>query len=155
MKITFGKFKGWETEDLARAGNTGRKYLRWGADNLKSPKWAREFERVLTSSPLDAKYDIDLMAQAIVIDAPDISIEESYIIAREEFGHSSYVEEQYKQYIAQQDAAVSKWAQIMGIEESKLRALGKRFENSWWELSPSNFSSKQMFENFQKFMEEY
>lgn len=36
MILNFGKFKGWSTEDLAKAGNCGRNYLSWCADNLKN-----------------------------------------------------------------------------------------------------------------------
>ena len=41
--LTFGKFKNWTPAELAQAGTSGRQYLSWGANNLKSPQWQGAF----------------------------------------------------------------------------------------------------------------
>lgn len=42
--LTFGKYSGWTPADLAKAGSSGRSYLSWGANNLKSPQWRQVFQ---------------------------------------------------------------------------------------------------------------
>jgi len=81
MEITFGKFRGWQTMDLAKAGQVGRDYLSWGAENLRSPKWRKEFQDALDATQ---EIDVRLTANAIMIDAPDLPCDDADIIARDE-----------------------------------------------------------------------
>jgi len=64
MKLTFGKWQGWNTEDMARTFEA-RGYLEWGKENLKSPKWRKECERVLKIT----NYDEELSIKAIMHEA--------------------------------------------------------------------------------------
>lgn len=79
-KLTFGKFNGWDTEKLAQTSE-GRDYLEWGAENLRSPKWRKEFQRVLDNFSAS---DIDIMAEAkaILANSPDIGWDEAETVAR-------------------------------------------------------------------------
>jgi len=151
MKITFGKFKGWETEDLARAGAKGRDYLHWGLFRFTDPKWLKEFRRVLD---LPIEYNFKLMVQAIVADTPDITSEEACMIAHEELEYTNYVDEEYEDFLNQQET-ISKWAKTIGVSEKKLRTLHDKFKDSWHLLPATMFSSDEMYENFCKFMEEF
>lgn len=72
MKITFGKWQGWDTNKLAKSGSFGRTYLEWGAEDLKSPKWQNEFKRALTENQV---MDKNAIAQAIRQDYPDLVAE--------------------------------------------------------------------------------
>lgn len=47
MQISFGKWQGWDTDKLARAGSFGRDYLTWGSQELQNRKWKLEFKRAL------------------------------------------------------------------------------------------------------------
>ena len=75
MEVTFGKFKGWQPEALAKTLD-GRNYLDWAADNLDSPKWRKEFKRVLS---LDFAYDFALSIKATMTANPDLSYEDAEI----------------------------------------------------------------------------
>lgn len=47
--IGFGKYSGHNTDVLAKSPD-GRNYLAWGVENLKSPKWRKEFKRALSEN---------------------------------------------------------------------------------------------------------
>lgn len=81
MKITFGKFNGWDTEALAKT-TEGRNYLSWGASKLDSPKWRDEFQRALNTVSLD-QIDIGLEAEAIMQGDPQIDPASAYRYAEE------------------------------------------------------------------------
>lgn len=72
MKLTFGKWEGWDTNRLAKSGSFGRSYLEWGAENLQSPKWRKEVQRALDANQV---MDKDAIAQAIRQDYPDLVAE--------------------------------------------------------------------------------
>ncbi len=80
MRVTFGKWNGWDTEELAKTPQ-GRSYLEWGSENLKSPKWRKEFDRVLSEV---SGYDLNLSTQAEITANPDVSPEEIEIWLSEE-----------------------------------------------------------------------
>lgn len=69
MKITFGKWQGWDTDELAKSGSFGRPYLEWGAEELKSPKWGKEFQRALSDNQV---MDKSAIARAIRQGYPDL-----------------------------------------------------------------------------------
>lgn len=73
-KLTFGKFSGVDTMELAAGGDTGRDYLEWGAENLKSPKWRQLFDEALVAN---VAYDMEAEARLIVRDQGDISFDEA------------------------------------------------------------------------------
>ena len=70
MKLTFGKFNGWNLSDLART-TAGRRYLVWAADGLRSPKWRDACSAALRSVPTnEVDADINLSARAIQANDP-------------------------------------------------------------------------------------
>ncbi len=79
MKVTFGKWNGWDTDNLAKAGMAGRSYLEWGSENLESPKWRTEFKRALADNTTS---DLHLVASAAA-KADGITYEEAYEWAEE------------------------------------------------------------------------
>lgn len=62
MILTFGKFRGWDICDLAKAGEIGQNYLSWCVNNLKSPKWRNECDRALEIND----FDFDLAVKAVI-----------------------------------------------------------------------------------------
>jgi hypothetical protein len=88
MIITFGKYKGYDTEKLAQFSE-GRKYLKWGMDNLSSPQWQKEFKRVLE---LPLIIDIEAEAQSIMSGDAQIEPRDAYNLADE------YAEQTKKEY---------------------------------------------------------
>lgn len=92
VKITFGKWQGWDTDELAKSGSFGRPYLEWGAEELKSPKWRKEFQRALSDNQV---MDKNAIAKAIRQDYPDLVAELDQAIEIElgEWGQLQEVEE--------------------------------------------------------------
>lgn len=80
--ITFGKFQGWEPDKLAKT-TEGRSYLEWGADNLRSPKWRKEFQTALDTVSLD-EIDLDLETQAIMASDPQVDYQTAHYAAQEQ-----------------------------------------------------------------------
>lgn len=80
-KLTFGKWQGWDTKDLAKFSD-GRSYLEWGIVKLESPKWRQEFQAALDAvSP--AEIDLELEAQSIMRDDCQIDANDAYILAQD------------------------------------------------------------------------
>lgn len=153
MKLTFGKYKGMNTEDLARAGDEARGYLVWCVENLRSPKWRQECERALS---LKAEQDVELTARATTRANPDIGITEARYLAREEVAQERELAKMFDAVEAKETEIARKWSGIIGQPEAKLRAIGKRYEFSEWDRLPaSRFSNRQAFEGFGKFMAEW
>lgn len=151
MQITFGKYQGWDTEDLAKAGEAGRSYLNWGADNLRSPKWRKEFSRALAISAREQ--DEWLTASAIVQDCPDIGYEDAHMAAREEI---AFRQEWEREEIALENAqrpVLEQWAPILGVTIPKARSIAMKHEVDYQKLPASRFSSVQKHKAFLAFME--
>lgn len=150
MKLTFGKFKGWATSDLARAGSTGRGYLAWGAENLRSPKWREEFQRAL-GAPTDQ--DLHLTALALSQGEDDLSYDEAMIFARDEAEEAK----EHGRFSAALDQAqaevLAEWAGKLGQGEDRLRALAGRLEFvDLAEVPVSRFSSPAAKVRFGEFL---
>lgn len=151
QQITFGKFQGWTPLELAQAGEVGRGYLSWGADNLKSPQWRRAFEEALHAQ---VGPDVALMARAIMKDANDLSHEEAMSLAQDELAQDEEIKAFLGALDARQTAVVTHWAQVMGTRPEKLRGLARRYEWSEWEQLPVHqFSSPAMHQHFLAFMQ--
>ena len=69
VTLTFGKYKGWKLEDLARAGSYGREYLRWGSYNLSNRAWRKRFAKALEIEGINAA----LVAKAAMVDEPELT----------------------------------------------------------------------------------
>ena len=95
MIITFGKFSGWSTEDLAKTTD-GRNYLHWGMANLKSPKWQAEFKRVL-SEVKSTELNINLEAE-LNYQSGDLDYEDALKLAQETKAQLEEEEEIYTSY---------------------------------------------------------
>lgn len=80
-QINFGKFSGWDTENLART-TEGRQYLKWGFENLKSPQWRKEFSAALKRYSF-SDLDVDLEAKMILASDPQIDENDAEMLARE------------------------------------------------------------------------
>jgi hypothetical protein len=80
MQITFGKFRGTQTTEVAKT-TAGRSYLAWGAANLESPKWRREFQAALDTVSVS---EIDLNREARdILATGDIDAEDAYKLAQD------------------------------------------------------------------------
>lgn len=154
-KITFGKFQGWDTLDLAKAGEDGRNYLRWGAESLKSPFWRKEFEQALK---VDIQSDIELMAQVTIIRNPDIGYDEALYFAQAEIEQNAETDAMLADVEAKQEAVIQKWLpRMVGKTTENLRGIGKRFEfaGELDQIPLSRFSSVQAKQEFLDFMKDW
>lgn len=149
-KITFGKFKGWSTDDLARAGSTGRGYLSWGKENLRSPKWRKEFQRAL-ESPTDQ--DLHLTALALSQGEDDLSYDEAMIFARDE-AEEAKEHARFEGALAKAQAdVIAVWIGKLGRSERELRALAHKFEFvDLDEVPTERFSSPAVKVRFGEFL---
>ena len=150
-QITFGKFQGWTPRELAQAGETGRGYLSWGAEHLKSPKWRRVFEEALRA---DVQADTQLMTRAILKDAPDLGYDEALELARCKIEQEEEISALLQGVEERQATVTAHWSQVMSVPPEKLSALAHRYEWSEWDQLPVHlFSSPAMHHNFLAFME--
>lgn len=110
-QITFGKWQGWDTNRLAQAGSFGRDYLSWGAQNLESLKWKKEFDRALNNN---REMSRDAMASAITQHYADLGPEMDQVI----------------------EAELKEWNHVNGCEDTQ-RKLTNYFERKLKELQVS------------------
>ena len=151
--LTFGKYSGWTPADLAKAGSSGRSYLSWGANNLKSPAWRQVFEDALGET---SATDLHLAARALVVADPGIGYDEAlrFVTEEEEERAESFsraaAHDEKRQQIAE------KWGKVLGTPASRLLELGKREETGDWREIPQRFfSSPSAHEGFMSFMAEF
>lgn len=154
MKITFGKFSGWNTEDLAKADKTGREYLYWGANNLKSEMWRREFDR---AQRLQVAQDDALAAKALLVSDPDLGMYEAQHIVSEEKSERERVDRFVAAFDAARDAVIACWLpNFPNKTAAQLRGIAGKWEHTeWHELPLGNFSSPAARAAFMGFMAEY
>lgn len=149
MKITFGKFQGWDTLELAKAGEEGRQYLRWGKDNLQSPQWRKAFADALKA---DVHADEKLIYRALRVSYDDDEIQAMEDLAREQAADYES-EKAYDDSLAKIRA---KYSAILGVSEQKMRDLAFRYAFQHETLyEEKNFSSHQKFLDFDAFIKEY
>lgn len=154
MQITFGKFNGWKTEDLARAGKTGREYLYWGANNLKSEVWRREFDR---AQRMDVAQDDALAAKALLVSDPDLGMYEAQRIVSDEKAEEAERDRFIAAFDAACDAVIARWLpSFPGKTATQLQGIADRLVHTeWQELPLANFSSPAARSAFMGFMAEY
>lgn len=155
-QITFGKYQGWDTDNLARAGAWGKDYLEWGARNLKSRMWRQEFERALRQA---GAADSHLTALAISQTDAEIDYDEALRIAREHELEAAEYEAGQKRVRAAQRAVEAKYAAILGVSESDARTAintVNRAVVSGSGFPPRNrFSSNERYQNMQAMYQEW
>lgn len=154
MKITFGKFSGWNTEDLAKAGKTGRDYLYWGANNLKSEMWRREFDR---AQRLQVAQDDTLAAKALLVSDPDLGMYEAQRIVSDEKAEEAERDRFVAAFDAARAAVIACWLpSFPGKTAAQLRGIAGKWEHTEWQEVPlGNFSSPAARAAFMGFMDEY
>jgi hypothetical protein len=139
--ITFGKFSGWTTEEVAKAGTPGRSYLAWGAKNLKSSKWRSEFERALREV---RTADPELILRAWQVNDPDYTPEDEMGEMAAAKAEARVTEEQLGRE-PEIEAFWTKWTAKMGRSQSELMVMlasGSHYERP--EDIPANrFSSPE------------
>lgn len=149
MVITFGKYKGWDTEDLAKAGEQGRNYLHWGSGNLRSPKFAREFERVLN---LSVEYNEALMVKAVV-EAENIHPDDARIYVQEELERIAKDNAVGDELEKAGEILIAEYTAKMSTTPNKLRGLAHKWQWAWeGRFSARQFSSQENFALFVEFM---
>ena len=144
MEITFGKWQGWDTNDLAKAGEAQRDYLRWGAANLQAPKWRKEFADALKRNQ---SFDQKMVACALHQEYDDLDDED---IDRLSVAECQERDEDNRRD-AQMQACIAKHAAIIGTSAQKLERLYWNFFDDYKE---SQFSSHQKFEQFDAFVKD-
>ena len=151
--LTFGKFKNWTPAELAQAGTSGRQYLSWGANNLKSPQWQGAFRAALNAP---CATDIDLAARALMKDDPFIDPDDAYNFVIEQEAQRIEEEVEVASWKAARLAVAEEWAPRTGKSAAEMQALARQVENQdWWDIPLSRFSSPAARETFMGFMEAY
>lgn len=143
-KITFGKFQGWDTEKLAQTSE-GRGYLEWGAEDLRSPKWRKEFQRVLDDF---SAADIDIMAEAkaILVNSPEIGWDEAETVAemiKEEAEQSEAVADAFEKAEDQLRAEMSRTYSDTKSVDQLIRLIKSGDYQSWIDQGKIKFSSSK------------
>lgn len=117
-KLTFGKYQGYETEDLAKFSD-GRAYLAWGIQKLDSPKWRAEFERVLT---LPVAIDIDREAESIMAGDAQIDPRAAYGLAKN-YAAQLLVEEKADELKTTAEAELKAALVAAGMDARQVKAI--------------------------------
>lgn len=155
MKVTFGKWQGWDTDDLAKT-TEGRSYLEWGKEKLQSPMWRNEFARALReAAPMDETLEIRAISKA----NPDIDEVEAWQIVQERKKEAALYAAQEEALEEARTKVVAKYAALAGIDAQAMRnALGQvenyvlRFD----EMPPaSRFSSPERAAMMEQAYEEW
>ncbi len=131
MQITFGKWQGWTTDDLAKSGKTGQSFLIWGAENLKSSKWRKDFQRALNEN---SELDVDLMARAIEQDDPETVILDSARKFAEEEIREAKAQAEYNEKDAQMQNFLRRKLSELGISDAGVRFIVSSTHQDFEEL---------------------
>ena len=158
-KITFGKWQGWDTDDLARTED-GRNYLSWGTNNLQSSQLKAEFARALANA---GQPDETLEIRAIVRANPDIDEAEAWQIVQERKSEALENERQEARMESCRAIVVQKYATLTGLDNAIIRKAIKQvetYEMRWSELPPvTMFSNPEraniMYQAYNEWMECY
>ncbi len=150
MRLTFGKFRGWDTNEVALAGSIGTEYLEWCSMNLMNPKWRRECERALRAN---TGIDTELAIRALMEIEGYAYYDAAEVVACE-IEEMDFLNEIDNEIDATIRKAAEKFAPIMGTTVEKLIQLAIHYVANWEDLSPKMFSSEEMYNNFQAFMQE-
>lgn len=154
MIITFGKYNGRDTLELASSGQTGRSYLEWGAQNLQSPKWRRAFQEALAAS---VEYSVQSEANLITADERFDSQERAEMVEYLKVMERERVESDAKWETWRQELyqIVNEHSIKMGITFGKANAMVKRYFESgdYQEVTAKNFSSPEKHTAFIEFMQ--
>ena len=147
MKITFGKHKGLQAEALKRVDVD---YLRWGAKNLKSSVWRREFQRVL-NNVTDYDEACSMAEQdGITVNEALAHIENQRAIEEQDFAYFQIVE-------AKQRKIVVAFATKHGVDVEKIHTLARKYgvSGDYRDLPASMFSSNDARASFVSMMDEF
>lgn len=143
--ITFGKYSGKSTEELKQIDQN---YLAWGAQNLKSDYWRKEFAVALRSVTRQ-----DTILEMCHWD--NISPEEADAQLRHiEAGEAEDARLEAEQR-AKEDAVFAKWAPIIGKSVADTHQLCRYWGQDWKEAPATRFSSPAAFVNFCAMMAEW
>lgn len=159
--FTFGKWRGWNTDDLAQTF-AGRGYLSWCAENLKSPVWRAECARALQENK---EIDIGLAAKAEMHAYPHdfedevdamVHVEDMLAMQREAEAEQAEWEAEERAIWERVHTVFARWAEQTGRPESDLRrAAGMMWRErelatgdwDWNDVPSSRFSSSEAKEN--------
>lgn len=154
-KVTFGKWQGWDTDDLARTTD-GASYLEWGKKKLQSPVWRDEFARALREA---APMDDELEVRATLKANPEIEEEEVWEIIQERKAEAAEYETKEKALGEARAKVVAKYATLAGVDVQTMRNAIGQVENyvmRFDEMPPtSRFSSPERAEMMAQAHEEW
>ncbi len=144
-QITFGKYKGYTPTQLRSIDSN---YLAWGAQNLRSEFWRKEFAQALRG--ITRAEQIAEMCHWDNISPEEAAAQLRHIDAIEE--RDRQVEEAAQ---AKEDAFFAKWAAVIGKSIADTRQLCRYWGSDWQEAPAHRFSSPEALENFKAMMAEY
>ena len=158
-KFTFGKWSGWDTDDLAKTTD-GKSKLEWGKKKLQSPQWREECARALREAgPSDEALEVLATVRA----NPDIDEVEAWQIVQDRKAEAAEREAEEAATEEARAAVVAKYATMTGVDEATMRKAIRQVETyvmRWDEMPPvSMFSSperaKMMGQAYEEWMECY
>ncbi len=144
-QITFGKYQGYTPAQLRRIDSN---YLAWGAQNLRSEFWRKQFSQALQGITRDEQ--IAEMCHWDNISPEEADAQLRHIAAIEATDDAAWDAEQ-----AKINAVAEKWAAIIGKSIRETRSVMDRYCGDWAELPASKFSSPEAHRNFCAMMKEY
>ncbi|MCB0087942.1 MAG: hypothetical protein KDE54_08515 [Caldilineaceae bacterium] len=143
--ITFGKHKGFTPEQLKRMDSD---YLRWGANNLNSPKWRKEFQEALDTLTIED--------EATEMSNRDmIPFWEAITYLRGMAADDAMQCAQMEDFEAKKSVVIAEWASRSGQTVSKLRSIvdSNKFLFGWDFVTPSQFSTREQYDLFCEYMQ--
>jgi hypothetical protein len=149
MKITFGKYKGTELNNLDDLD-----YLAWGADNLSNLQWKKAFSR--RHDEVKAKLRVRTETEIFNDLVADYEEEDG-----DYYKFVGHCEEEAKTIFARNQAMkqcaklLKEYAEKMDVDEEKLEEIYSRFCNCGGRLEPIWFSSMKIYNLAVEFVTEY
>lgn len=146
--LTFGKYSGYTPFELAAAGDTGRGYLRWGVEKLRSPAWRAAFEQALAA---DVAYDMPAEAR-LVAKIEGVSADEVLREMETQAQEDAARDAAWAAYEAELDRVAGEFAPRLDVTAQKASVLARRFGLEGQPYARSQFSSAEKFRAFEEFM---
>lgn len=151
-KFTFGKFNGWDVDELAQTF-AGREYLSWCASNLSNSAWRAECAAALARN---GEINEALAARAEMHAEPDLSPEDALNSVRERLEQERDDRAFFARMDAEKAAIFEKYAALAGKSASELRSAATTLGRlgDWHTIPQSRFSSPALRNHLVAMMDE-
>lgn len=146
MILTFGKFRGQDTESLKKSKG-GISYLEWGSENLRDIKLRKIFADTLASIT-----DHD---HALVMEQEEgINYEEALSYLQDMRAREEENQKEYEKDHSRKEQLIQAWAKESNQPIEKIRGIVYKYMMHWENVSRQDFSSDQAYNIFVRYMNE-